>query len=156
MSRPRTLARVAAVQALYQAEHGQMSAETVIDQFVRHRMGALPWQGGLDEGNLPETDIPLFTRIVRTASQQSDVVDGMIAEALPESWPMLRLDPVLRAALRAGGTELWMHDGPPAKVVINEYLDVAHGFFSGEEPRLLNGVLDKLAHLLRPTEFSPA
>lgn len=156
MSRPRTLARVAAVQALYQAEHGQMSPETVIDQFVRHRMGALPWQGGLDEGNLPETDIPLFTRIVRTASQQSEVVDGMIVAALPETWPMSRLDPVLRAALRAGGAELWMRDGPPAKVVINEYLDVAHGFFSGDEPRLLNGVLDKLARLLRPTEFSPA
>lgn len=156
MSRPRTLARVAAVQALYQAEHSQTSPETVIDQFVRHRMGALPWQGGLEEGNLPETDIPLFTRIVRTAAQQADLVDGMIGEALPESWPMLRLDPVLRAALRAGGAELWMSDGPPSKVVINEYLDVAHGFFSGDEPRLLNGVLNKLAHLLRPAEFSPA
>ena len=156
MTRPRTLARVAAVQALYQAEHGQTSPETVIDQFVRHRFGGLPWQGGLDEGRLPETDIPLFTRIVRTAAQQAELVDGMIIQTLPDSWPMTRLDPVLRAALRAGGAELWMSDGPPAKVVINEYLDVAHGFFSGEEPRLLNGVLDKLAHLLRPAEFSPA
>lgn len=69
---------------------------------------------------------------------------------------MARLDPVLRAALRAGGAELWMSDGPPVKVVINEYLDVAHGFFSGDEPKLLNGVLNKLAHLLRPAEFSHA
>lgn len=156
MSRPRTIARVAAVQALYQAEHGQTNPETVIDQFVRHRFGSLPWQGGLEEGNLPETDIPLFTRIVRTAAQQSEMIDTMIVQALPESWPMSRLDPVLSAALRAGGAELWMTDGPPAKVVINEYLNVAHGFFSGEEPKLLNGVLDKLAHLLRPAEFSPA
>lgn len=156
MSRPRTLARVAAVQALYQSEHGQMSSETVIDQFVRHRMGTLPWQGGLEEGNLPETDIPLFTRIVRIATQQADTVDEMIIQALPDSWPMARLDPVLRAALRAGGAELWMSDGPPSKVVINEYLDVAHGFFSGDEPKLLNGVLDKLAHLFRPAEFSSA
>ncbi|MGE4482886.1 transcription antitermination factor NusB [Acidocella sp.] len=156
MSRPRTLSRVAAVQALYQAEHTQISAETVIDQFVRHRLGSLPWQGGLEDGKMPEADIPLFTRIVRTATQQQDVIDGMIAQALPEAWPMSRLDPVLRAALRTGGAELWMSDGPPAKVVINEYLDVAHGFFSGEEPRMLNGVLDKLAHLLRPAEFSSA
>ncbi|WP_298215485.1 transcription antitermination factor NusB [Acidocella sp.] len=156
MSRPRTLARVAAVQALYQAEHAQMSPETVIDQFVRHRLGALPWQGGLEEGRVPEADVPLFTRIVRTAAQQQDVVDGMIVQALPEAWPLARLDPVLRAALRAGGAELWMPDGPPAKVVLNEYLDVAHGFFSGDEPRLLNGVLDRLAHLLRPAEFSSA
>lgn len=156
MSKPRTFSRIAAVQALYQAEHGQLSAETVIDQFVRHRMGSLPWQGGLEEGRLPEADVPLFGKIVRTATQQQDVVDGMIAQALPEVWPMARLDPVLRAALRAGGAELWMSDGPPAKVVINEYLNVAHGFFSGDEPRLLNGVLDKLARLLRPAEFAKA
>jgi N utilization substance protein B len=80
----------------------------------------------------------------------------MIVGALPESWPMNRLDPVLRASLRAGGAELWMSDGPPAKVVINEYMDVAHGFFSGDEPRMLNGVLDRLAHLLRPAEFPAA
>nr|WP_295739447.1 transcription antitermination factor NusB [uncultured Acidocella sp.] len=153
MSRPRTLSRVAAVQALYQSEHAQVSSETVIDQFVRHRLGSLPWQGGLEDGKMPEADVPLFTRIVRTATEQQDVVDGMITQALPESWPMTRLDPVLRAALRAGGAELWMSDGPPAKVVMNEYLDVAHGFFSGDEPRMLNGVLDKLAHLLRPAEF---
>ena len=154
MTRPRTLSRIAAVQALYQSEQAELNSETVIDQFIRHRMGQLPWKGGLEEGNLPEADVPFFTRIVRTATQQQDLVDGMIMQALPEAWPMLRLDPVLRAALRAGGAELWMSDGPPAKVVINEYLNVAHGFFSGEEPRMLNGVLDKLAHLLRPAEFT--
>ena len=80
----------------------------------------------------------------------------MIAQALPENWPMARLDPVLRAIFRAGGAELWTADGAPAKVIINEYMYVAHGFFSGDEPRMVNGVLDRLAHLLRPAEFSAA
>jgi len=155
-ARPRTLARVAAVQALYQAEHTGQSGETVVDQFVRHRIGDPPGSGGAEEGRLPAADVPLFARIVRTATQQQDTIDGMIVGALPESWPMNRLDPVLRAALRAGGAELWMSDGPPAKVIINEYMDVAHGFFSGDEPRMLNGVLDRLAHLLRPAEFPAA
>jgi len=154
--RPRTLSRVAAVQALYQAEQGQVTGETVIDQFVRHRIGVLPGRGGLDEGHLQEADVPLFASIVRTATQQQDVIDSMIVDALPETWPMARLDPVLRATMRAGGSELWMANGPPAKVVINEYMDVAHGFFSGEEPRMVNGVLDRLAHLLRPAEFATA
>ena len=66
---------------------------------------------------------------------------------------MARLDPVLRAMLRAGGAELTMGDGPPSRVVINEYLDVAHGFFAGEEPRMVNGLLDRLARELRPAEF---
>lgn len=153
-ARPRTLARVAAVQALYQAEQGNVNPETVIDQFVRHRIGGLP-AGGIEEGNVPEAHVPLFTRIVRTATMQQDTTDAMLVAALPEAWPLARLDPVLRALMRAGAAELWMSDGPPVKVVINEYMDVAHGFFTGDEPRMANGVLDRLAHLLRPAEFEP-
>jgi len=100
--------------------------------------------------------VPLFALIVRTASQQQDVIDAMLVAALPEHWPMARLDPVLRGVLRAGAAELWLAEGPPAKVVINEYIDVAHGFFDGEEPRMANGVLNRVAHLLRPAEFAPA
>jgi N utilization substance protein B len=154
--RPRTLARVAAVQALYQAEQGSQSPETVIDQFVRHRLGDTPGHGTPEDGHLADADVPLFARIVRTASLQQDTIDTMLADALPDVWPLIRIDPVLRALLRAGGAELWMSDGPPAKVVINEYLDVAHGFFAGDEPRMANGVLDRLAHLLRPAEFVSA
>jgi N utilization substance protein B len=154
--RPRTLSRVAAVQALYQSEQAGQSPETVIDQFVRHRIGNTPGHGGLNDGHLTEAQVPLFARIVRTATLQQDTLDGMITAALPETWPMARLDPVLRAVMRAGAAELWMADGPPAKVVINEYLDVAHGFFDDEAPRLANGVLDRIAHLLRPAEFAPA
>lgn len=152
-TRTRTLSRVAAVQALYQAEQGEENPERVIDQFVRHRIGPARNPAGIDEGHLTEADVPLFARIVRTATLQQDTLDTMLAETLPESWPLARIDPVLRAILRAGGAELWMHDGPPAKVVINEYLDVANGFFAGEEPKMTNGVLDRIAHLLRPAEF---
>ncbi len=141
-TRPRTLSRVAAVQALFQSEQSSQSAETVIDQFVRHRFGDVAGHGGLEEGHMTEAQVPLFARIVRTAALQQD------------TWPLARIDPVLRALMRAGACELWMADGPPAKVVINEYLDVAHGFFSGDEARLANGVLDKVAHLLRPAEFN--
>ncbi len=151
--RGRTASRVAAVQALFQSEQGGESAETVIDQFVRHRLGELPGDGGFEEGRVPEAEVPLFARIVRSAVQQQDTIDRMLVEALPADWPLARIDPVLRALMRAGGAELAMPDGPPAKVVINEYLDVAHGFFAGDEPRMANGVLDRLARLLRPGEF---
>ena len=147
--RPRTASRVAAVQALFQSEQTGDTAETVIDQFIRHRLGELPGQGGLEDGRVPDAQVPLFQLIVRTAVQQQDRLDRSIAELLPADWPMGRLDPVLRAVLRAGGAELSMVDGPPVSVVINEYLDVAHGFFAGDEPRMVNGVLDRLAQRLR-------
>lgn len=151
-SRPRTSARVAAVQALFQAEQMQVSAERVIDEFVRHRLGAEPGSG-FEDGRAPDANVPLFGRIVRTATAQQDTLDAVLAAALAADWPMERLDPVLRALLRAGAAELWMSDGPPTRVVINEYLDIAHGFFDGDIPGMVNGVLDRIARQLRSAEF---
>jgi N utilization substance protein B len=85
--------------------------------------------------------------------RRQDVIDPMLVDALPTDWPLGRIDPVLRAVMRAGVAELAMTDGPPAKVVINEYLDIARGFFTGPEPGLANAVLDRLARTLRATEF---
>ena len=156
-TRPRTGSRVAAVQALFQSEQGGDNSETVIDQFVRHRLGAVPGQAAesFEDGRVRAVEVPLFGRIVREAVARQDTIDAMLAEALPPQWPLNRIDPVLRAVMRAGGAELMMEGGPPARVVISEYLDIAHGFFVGEEPGMANGVLDRLAHLLRPAEFEP-
>ena len=158
-TRPRTAARVAAVQALFQSEQANDTAETVIDQFVRHRLGRHaggldPEAQGFDEGRAPDADIRLFREVVRTASLEQDRVDKLLGDALPAEWPFARLDPVLRAVLRAGAAELILADGPPARVVINEYLDVAHGFFDGDEPRMVNGLLNRLARDLRAAEFA--
>jgi len=154
--RPRTGARVAAVQALFQAEQGPANPETVIDEFVRYRLGSNEAGTGFDDGRVEDVDVKLFVRIVRHAVTEQDRLDAMIVDTLAEGWPLDRLDPVLRAVIRAGAAELAMPDGAPVKVVINEYLDVSHGFFEGDEPRMANGVLDKLAHLLRPREFGAA
>jgi N utilization substance protein B len=158
--RPRTGARVAAMQALYQSEQTGEAAETVIDQFVRHRLGNLPGPrgeiGGFEEGRVPEADVPLFAAIVRKAAEGGETVDGLVAGHLDPDWPLMRLDPVLRALLRAACAELWGGTEPPARVVINEYLDIAHGFFSGDEPRFANGVLDAMARSLRAAEFADA
>jgi N utilization substance protein B len=153
MTRPRTAARVGAVQALFQAEQAAENPETVIDQFVRHRLGELPGSGGFEDGRVPDAHVKLFSRIVRMAVERQSEIDRLLAEALPPEWPLDRLDPVLRALLRAAGAELAMRDGPPIPVVINEYLDVAHGFFVGDEPKMANGLMDRLARSLRPREF---
>ena len=151
--RSRTASRVAAVQALFQSEQAQENPETVIDQFVRHRLGQIPGGDGYEDGRIPDAEVPLFSSIVRAAIRQQNTIDAMVAEALPPDWPLSRIDPVLRALLRASGAELATSGGAPAKVIINEYLDIARGFFSGPEPGLANAVLDRLARLLRQTEF---
>lgn len=152
-TRTRTASRVAAVQALFQSEQAGDNPESVIDQFVRHRLGSLPGGNGFEDGRIPDAEVPLFARIVRATVRQQDTIDAMLADALPQDWPLARIDPVLRAVLRAGAAELSMADGPPPRVVINEYLDVARGFFTGAETGMANAVLDRLARLLRPGDF---
>jgi len=140
---------MAAVQALYQVEQAGSPPEAVIDEFIRHRLAAAPADGGAQGA-----DVPLFARIVRGAARNAPVLDEAIVAALAEGWPMARLDPVLRALLRAAGAELFEAEGAPARVVIDEYMNVAHGFFGAEEPRFANGVMDRLARTMRPAEFA--
>lgn len=56
---------------------------------------------------------------------------------------------LLRVVLRAGAYELAFRPDIPAKVAINEYVDVAHAFYAGKEPGLVNAVLDRLARQVR-------
>ena len=153
--RPRTAARLAAVQALFQSEQAGESPEAVIEQFIRHRLGPDDSDDGLAEGRIPEADAKLFARIVRNTAAKIEALDEQIGRALAKDWPMEKLDPVLRALLRAAAGELAHPHEPPARVVINEYLDIAHGFFVGDEPRFANGVLDALARAYRADEFTP-
>lgn len=151
--RKRTGARVAAVQALFNAEASGESVETVLDQFLRHRLGTVPGQEGFEDGRVEEADAALFVRILRAAATESAALDEVIAKHLAPGWGMHRLDPVIRAILRAAGGELREKDGPPGRVVIKEYMDIAHGFFGGEEPHFCNGVLDAMARTLKPKDF---
>ncbi|TDH61763.1 transcription antitermination factor NusB [Dankookia rubra] len=154
--RPRTGARVAAVQALFQSEQNNEPAEVVVSQFQRHRLGTQPGDGGFEEGRVPEADAPLFSSIVMLVARNAEAVDKTVAAHLDPSWPLGKLDPVLRALLRAACAELREPPAaaPPAKVLINEYLDIAHGFFGGDEPRFANGVLDAMARSVRAEEFA--
>lgn len=153
--RPRTGARLAAIQALFQSEQAGASPEAVIQEFVRHRLGPNEADDGVAEGRIPDADARLFARIVRDTAARIEELDAAIGKALARDWPLEKLDPVLRALLRAAAGELATPHEPPARVVINEYLDLAHGFFVGDEPRFANGVLDALARSLRADEFPP-
>lgn len=154
--RPRTTARVAAVQALFQIEQGPENPETVIVQFVQHRLGTTLAGESFEDGHVPEADITLFTNLVRRAAAEHARCTALLSEILPSSWPLNRLDPVLRALLVTAIAEMQAPNAPPVNVVINEYLDIAHGFFSGDEPRMVNGVLDTVAKRLTATQEEAA
>jgi transcription antitermination protein NusB len=146
--RRRSAARLAAVQALYQIELAGAPVDSVIAEFA---------QDGLRreiDGVRVEVDEALFADIVRGAAARQAELDTLICGVLTPDWPLARLETVLRAILRAGTYELLALGDVPVPVAINEYLDIAHAFYSGKEPGLINGVLDRLARTLRPRELA--
>lgn len=142
----RSAARLAAVQALYSMEITGVDSAQALDEF-RQRLETEP------RGKLAEPDMNLVALLVTGVSAECAVLDGHIARGLTRDWTVDRLESVLRAILRAGAFELMSRPQTPARVAITEYVDVAHAFYSGPEPGLVNAVMDRLARALRPTEF---
>jgi N utilization substance protein B len=155
----RGAARIAAVQALYQIELTGASPDRVLREFVAHRIGEAPPavrdEATADE-QVGEADRELFAAIVRGAAERRADLDPMVGSALAQGWSLERMDRVLRALLRAGAFELHSRPQTPARVVIAEYVGVANAFYEGREPAFVNGVLDKLARVLRPDEMAAA
>lgn len=148
-SRRRSVARLAAVQALYQLElNPELDAQSVVREFARHRFGE-----EIDGDRLAEADPEFFSQIVRGVAADEARLDGEIATALVEDWPLARLDAVLRAVLRAAVWELVHRPDIPPRVSISEYIAIAHAFFTGKEPGLANGVLDRLGRTLRAADM---
>ncbi|MGE5267107.1 MAG: transcription antitermination factor NusB [Deltaproteobacteria bacterium] len=154
---PRSKARMAAVQALYQMELAGADVAEVVDEFERLRFTpAEPASPGDDDdatADLEETDSTFFSEIVRGVVRRQRDIDPLVHEQLAAGWRLVRVDAILRAILRAGTFELLERRDVPGRVVINEYINVAHAFFDEEEPRVVNGVLDKLGRKLRIGEF---
>lgn len=128
----------------------QIGLERVIEEFSKYRFGQRDGLGDSAEGEVPVLpDEAFFADLLHGVVREQDRIDGLITAHLPEGWRLSRLDSTLRAILRAGTYELIARADVPFKVAINEYVEVTHAFFEGEEPGLVNGILDRLAHKLR-------
>jgi len=135
----RSVARLAAVQALYQMETGGAGVEAVIREFTDHR-----FDRDIEGETLAQADENYFAAIVRGAVEQQGVIDKAIAKRLATGWKLERIDATLRAIFRAGGFEL-INRSAPTEVVIDEYVEITKSFFEGPEPGFVNGALDGLA-----------
>ena len=152
----RSSARLSAVQALYEIDMTGVSADPVFQEFLKDRWKSPPDMLEGDEENLFDLAPPdgaLLAEIIRGVSAKRDDLDGIIGPALSSEWTVERLEVILRATLRAGTFELLFIAEVPAKVIINEYVNVAKAFFDDNKPGLVNGVLDKIARVLRTAEM---
>lgn len=145
----RSAARLGAVQALYQMDIAGASVMDVFVEFESH------WLGKEVEGDTYKpAEAAFFRSIIEGVVADQRALDQVIDKTLADGWPLKRIEAILRAILRAGAYELGRRNDVPARVVINEYTDVAAAFFDREEVGLTNAVLDALARRLREGEFT--
>ncbi|HEX5452459.1 MAG TPA: transcription antitermination factor NusB [Stellaceae bacterium] len=148
-ARRRSIARLAAVQALYQLElNPGRGADSVIGEFIHHRIGR-----EIDGEAYGAADEALFADIVRGVAANRERLDETLSAALSEEWPLARLETLLRIILESGAYELVHRADIPPRVTLSEYIAIAHAFFDGKEPALANGVLNRLARTLRGADL---
>jgi N utilization substance protein B len=150
MAKPaeRSAARLAAVQALYQME---VSGKGVIDALAEFEAF---WIGREVEGiSFKPAENEFFRDILGGLVREQRPIDMKVDAALSAGWPLKRVEAVLRAILRAGAYELMFRKDVPARVAISEYVEVAHSFYSEDEPGLVNAVLDAIAREVRGNEL---
>ncbi|KAJ0339614.1 hypothetical protein COL154_014208 [Colletotrichum chrysophilum] len=119
----------------------------VVAEYEAHRLGK-----DIDGHVYRQADPAWFRGIVSGVVSEQRRLDPLIRSALTEDWPLSRLDSILRAILRAGTYELSSRADVPTAVIVSEYVDIAKAFFEGEEPKIVNAVLDRLARRLRASD----
>lgn len=145
----RSAARLAAVQALYQMDMTGIDLTDVVAEFEAHRLGQ-----EVEGEQYRAAEAAFFRDLVEGVVREQRQLDPLIDQQLAQGWRLNRVDSILRAVLRSGAFELLMREDVPALVVITEYVDIAHAFFGEDEPKVVNGILDRLARKARPGEFA--
>ncbi|MBU9712202.1 transcription antitermination factor NusB [Evansella tamaricis] len=128
----RRVARIKAVQSLYQVEMTAVDPDEAIETV-------------LEEG---EQKTEFLSQLVHGTLEHITEIDELLKQAL-EHWAISRISRVDRAILRMSTYEMNWLDDIPVNVSINEAIDLAKGFTGEEEPgKFVNGVLSKIAKIL--------
>ena len=135
LNRARSFARRAAMQGLYQWQYTAQAPEEIVSQFLTDaKKGAF--------------DISYFRRLMLAIPNLALELDAHLEPFLDR--PVMQLDPIERAILRIGTYELQACTDVPMRVVLNEAVELSKTFGAEQSYKYVNGVLDKVAGVLRP------
>lgn len=126
------------MQALYQWQLTGDDPADIVVQFVEGR-------------DMGRADVDYFRELARAIPAAVERLDADIAPLLERSLALV--DPVERGILRLACYELRERPEIPARVVIDEAVQLARRFGASQGHRFINGVVDRLAHRLRVHEF---
>ena len=141
----KSIARIAAVQAIYQ---NILQNNEDMDDIMQNVLSF--YQNDSAITNLPENlkislSISHFKMLVKSVFANINKLDKIIDNHLTNGKDSTRMPILLRALLRASICELLFCPTTPAKVVINEYTDIANDMLNEHEIGFVNSVLDKIA-----------
>lgn len=145
----RSAARLAAVQALYQMDIAGTALPDTLAEFESHWIGKV-----VDGDEYKPAEAAFFRDLVGGVLKQQRALDPLIDQTLQAGWPLKRVEAIMRAILRAGAFELGKRKDVPVKVVISEYVDIAHAFFDRDEAGMVNAVLDAIARNVRAEDLA--
>lgn len=133
-------ARLASVQSIYQMALSGMTSKQAYDYYVDSLMGK-----SMDDDEYVPADLDLYADIVNGVSERRDDLREMVLGALNGKKP----EPLLQSILFCGIYELLVHNDIDTPIIINDYVNVAHGFYDQAEANLVNAVLDHQSKNLR-------
>lgn len=147
-------ARLAAVQANYMIAFGQLPVDVVIEDFVSGKIGrvAIDNTAGEDEEQFVELgpiDTEYFEKLVRGAQSKKEELEKSLNLYLHGEWGYEKMNGTMQALLLSAVYELTNTQDVDTKVLIQEYVDLAYAFFNKNEPKMVNAVLDQIAHAVR-------
>jgi N utilization substance protein B len=131
-----------ALQVLYQLEQNSGMADAEIDRFISKR--------------LRDQEIRAFARVIVDGVREDRArIDSLISE-LAENWRIDRMAAIDRNILRLGAFELLSFRDVPARVAINESLELAKRYSTAQSSRFVNGILDRLIDKRSPATHEAA
>jgi N utilization substance protein B len=113
---------------------------------------AATWTAVGVEAALSDDQRELVEDVVKLLETRVADVDAVVVAACAH-WPLERLAATDRAVLRVAVAELMARPGTPARVVLDEAIDLARRYGSAESGGFVNGVLDQVVRRLRPEEL---
>ena len=137
MSEPKSLERLLAVQALYQISINELSSENSIDSILETAIQ----QPGLEELQ-KKPNFNYAKKILNGFLENSPQIDLLIRTSLTAFRSLDKLDKLIQAILNLAIYEIKFGPKVPKKIIINEYLNISHIFFTGAESKLINSILD--------------
>ena len=143
----KSLTRLVIVQALYQME----MAGTDVSDIVSSLGDRSIFDNNFDY-LISHISKKLLKDTINGVVDNQSQIDSIIKKNLSSNWRFTRLDKILKAILRAAVYEISYKLSTPSKVIINEYIDITHSFYSQKEPEFVNAILDKIAIVERESD----